>query len=272
MRLLTSTRAGSLLGVLISGSVGARCLRRHHVEHVPERRAAIQCIASTPTTPWAPAPADPLRIAILWLAYSALDLRERIANDCAGSPANSAPTAPPPMTSPASSRTPTRNLALERLDACDLAVKLISQDELMTATDVAVRDPYGNRHTRQTPVRHRRSPNRLLPSSYRKNPANVLSAAEYARCSACPPCPPSPLSTSSTRKPGASAGLSPRSRRAGTNSTSATGSSPPAGSSASDDPNLFDPDLDAPQEQRRQPQRRRGRSRSKKYGQAPRRC
>jgi hypothetical protein len=35
-------------------------------------------------TPWAPAPADPLRTAILGgLAYSALDLRERIAGDCA---------------------------------------------------------------------------------------------------------------------------------------------------------------------------------------------
>jgi hypothetical protein len=34
-------------------------------------------------TPWAPAPADPLRVTILGaLAYAALDLRERIAGDC----------------------------------------------------------------------------------------------------------------------------------------------------------------------------------------------
>jgi hypothetical protein len=36
-------------------------------------------------TPWAPAPADPLRVTILGaLAYAALDLRERIDGDCAG--------------------------------------------------------------------------------------------------------------------------------------------------------------------------------------------
>jgi hypothetical protein len=35
-------------------------------------------------TPWAPAPADPLRVTILGaLAYSALDLRERLAGHCA---------------------------------------------------------------------------------------------------------------------------------------------------------------------------------------------
>jgi len=35
-------------------------------------------------SPWAPAPADPLRVNILGaFAYSVLDLRERLAGDCA---------------------------------------------------------------------------------------------------------------------------------------------------------------------------------------------
>ena len=79
-------------------------------------------------TPWAPAPADPLRVTILGgLAYSALDLRERIAGDCAGCGAELCPDHAAADDLAGQFENAYTQVAAGSAAWCDLAVKLVSE-------------------------------------------------------------------------------------------------------------------------------------------------
>jgi hypothetical protein len=79
-------------------------------------------------TPWAPAPADPLRVTILGaLAYAALDLRERIAGDCADCGEELCPDHASADTLATQIEHAYLQVATGGTAWCDLAVKLISE-------------------------------------------------------------------------------------------------------------------------------------------------
>jgi hypothetical protein len=79
-------------------------------------------------TPWAPAPADPLRVTILGaLAYSALDLRERIAGDCDGCGDDLCPDHASADMLAGQIEHAYMQVATGGTAWCDLAVKLISE-------------------------------------------------------------------------------------------------------------------------------------------------
>jgi hypothetical protein len=78
--------------------------------------------------PWAPAPADPLRVTILGaLAYSALDLRERIAAGCADCGDYLCPDHNAADTLATQIENAYMQVATGGTAWCDLAVKLISE-------------------------------------------------------------------------------------------------------------------------------------------------
>jgi hypothetical protein len=79
-------------------------------------------------TPWAPAPADPLRVTILGaLAYAALDLRERIAGHCADCGGGLCPDHASADTLATQIENAYLQVATGGTAWCDLAVKLISE-------------------------------------------------------------------------------------------------------------------------------------------------
>jgi hypothetical protein len=81
-------------------------------------------------TPWdaAPAAPDPLRVQILGgLAYSALDLRERIAGHCADCGENLCPDHAEAADLAAGFENAYMQVATGTREWCDLAVKLISE-------------------------------------------------------------------------------------------------------------------------------------------------
>jgi hypothetical protein len=83
----------------------------------------------TDITPWDPGPApDPLRVKILGgLAYSALDLRERLAGDCANCGAELCPEHAEAAELAAGFENAYMQVAAGTREWCDLAVKLISE-------------------------------------------------------------------------------------------------------------------------------------------------
>ncbi len=84
----------------------------------------------TDITPWDPGPAapDPLRVKILGgLAYSALDLRERIAGDCADCGAELCPDHAEAAGLADGFENAYMQVAAGSTAWCDLAVKLISE-------------------------------------------------------------------------------------------------------------------------------------------------
>jgi hypothetical protein len=79
-------------------------------------------------TPWAPAPADPLRVRILrGLAYSAVDLRERIAGDCGDCGTGLCPDHAAAADLATEFEGTYMQVAAGTREWCDLAVKLISE-------------------------------------------------------------------------------------------------------------------------------------------------
>ena len=80
------------------------------------------------TVPWAPAPADPLRVTILGaLAYAALDLRERLAGHCADCGDSLCPDHASADTLATQIENAYLQVATGGTAWCDLAVKLISE-------------------------------------------------------------------------------------------------------------------------------------------------
>jgi len=87
-------------------------------------------VSWTDITPWDPEPAapDPLRVKILGgLAYSALDLRERIAGDCADCGAELCPDHAEAAGLADGFENAYMQVAAGSTAWCDLAVKLISE-------------------------------------------------------------------------------------------------------------------------------------------------
>jgi hypothetical protein len=79
-------------------------------------------------TPWAPDPADPLRVTILGaLAYAALDLRERIAGHCADCGGDLCPDHASADRLAGQIENAYMQVATGGTAWCDLAVKLISE-------------------------------------------------------------------------------------------------------------------------------------------------